>query len=87
MFIKTSKTHTEQVIDANFKLILNEMVNGPKYYMSDNGRKLRKDRKQYLEQMHIRHDDDKSRQRMYGGARKKLEQETMLVLGISNMGI
>ena len=71
VFIKTSKTHTEQVMDANFKLMLNEMINGPEYYMSDNGRILRKDRKQYPEQMHNRHDDDKSRQRMYGGARPK----------------
>ena len=42
MFIKTSKSHTEQVIDANFNIILNAMKNGDEYYVSDNGRIRRK---------------------------------------------
>ena len=46
MFIKTSKSHTEQVMNGNFKLILNKMSNGGEYYMSDNGSLLRKNRRQ-----------------------------------------
>ena len=42
VFIKASKSHTEQVIDANFNIILNEMKNGDEYYVSDNGRIRRK---------------------------------------------
>ena len=32
------KTHTEQVMDANFSVVLNEMSNGKAYYVCDNGR-------------------------------------------------
>ena len=42
VFIKASKFHTEQVVDANFSFILNEMKNGDEYYVSDNGRIRRK---------------------------------------------
>ena len=38
VFVKASKSHTEQVIDANFNIILDEMTNGDAYYMSNNGR-------------------------------------------------
>ena len=38
VFIKTAKSHTEQIMDANFNVILNEMNNGRSYYISDNGR-------------------------------------------------
>ena len=38
VFVKTSKSHTEQVIDANFNIMLNEMTNEDAYYVSDNGR-------------------------------------------------
>ena len=37
-FVQASKSHTEQVIDANFNIMLNEMTNGDAYYVSDNGR-------------------------------------------------
>ena len=37
VYIKSSKTHTEQVMDANFSLMLNEMTNGSSYFISDNG--------------------------------------------------
>ena len=39
--------------------------------MSDNGRILRKDRKQPFDRMHNMHNDDNHKQRMYGGARQK----------------
>ena len=35
--IKSAKTHTEQVMDANFSVVLNEMNNGKAYYVCDNG--------------------------------------------------
>ena len=38
VFIKTAKSHTEQILDANFNVVLNEMKNGRSYYISDNGR-------------------------------------------------
>ena len=38
VFIKTAKSHTEQIMDANFNVVLNEMNNGRSYYISDNGR-------------------------------------------------
>ena len=38
VFIKSAKTHTEQVMDANFSIILNKMNNGKAYYVCDNGR-------------------------------------------------
>ena len=42
VFIKSSKTHTEQVMDANFSVMLTEMSNGESYFISDNGRIRRK---------------------------------------------
>ena len=80
VFIMTSKSHTEQVMDANFELMLKEMINGLEYYMSDNGRILKKDRKQYPDRMHNRHDDDKGKQKMVVFDQKLLEQSTMLIL-------
>ena len=44
VFVKASKSHTEQVIDANFNIMLNEMTNGDTYYVSDNGRIRKKTR-------------------------------------------
>ena len=38
VYIKSSKTHAEQVMTANFTVMLNEISNGDAYYMSDNGR-------------------------------------------------
>ena len=45
VFLKPSKSHPEQVMDANFSLLLNEMSNGDAYFISDNGRIIRKNRK------------------------------------------
>ena len=42
VFIKASKSHTEQVIEANFNIILREMKNSDEYYVNDNGRIMRK---------------------------------------------
>lgn len=42
VYIKSSKSHAEQVMDANFNVVLNEMSNGEAYYISDNGRIMRK---------------------------------------------
>ena len=42
VFIKVSKSHTKQVIDANFNIMLKEMKNGDAHYVSDNGRLRRK---------------------------------------------
>ena len=36
VFIKSSKSHVEQVMDSNFNVVLKEMTNGNKYYISDN---------------------------------------------------
>ena len=38
VFFKHSKSHPEQVMDANFTIILNEMSNGEEYFLSDYGR-------------------------------------------------
>ena len=38
VFIKSSKSHVEQVMDSNFNVVLKEMTNGNAYYISDNGR-------------------------------------------------
>ena len=38
VYIKSSKTHAEQVMTANFTVMLHEISNGDSYYMSDNGR-------------------------------------------------
>ena len=38
VFLKPSKSHSEQVMDANFTIMLNEMSNGEEYFLSDNGR-------------------------------------------------
>ena len=45
VFLKPSKSHPEQVMDANFSLLLNEMSNGDAYVISDNGRIRQKTRK------------------------------------------
>ena len=37
VFVKESKSHTEQVNYANFNIMLNEMTNGDAYHVSDNG--------------------------------------------------
>ena len=42
VYIKSSKSHTEQVMNANFTMMLNEMSNGSLYYICDNGRIRRK---------------------------------------------
>lgn len=42
VFVKSAKTHIEQIMDANNKIILKEIANGYKYYINDNGRILQK---------------------------------------------
>ena len=42
VFVKTSMSHTEQVMDANFNMVLTEKTNGSSYFVSDNGRIRRK---------------------------------------------
>ena len=37
VFIKSANTHTEQVMDANLSVVLNEMNNSKAYYVCDNG--------------------------------------------------
>ena len=37
VFLNLSKSHSEQVMDANFTIMLNEMSNGKEYFLSDNG--------------------------------------------------
>ena len=44
VFLKPSKSHAEQVLNANFNLVLNEMSNGDAYCISDNGRIIQKNR-------------------------------------------
>ena len=58
VFVKTSKSHTEQVIDANFNIMVNEMTNGDAYYVSDNGR-IRK--KTGYSRDHVRYTDQSQR--------------------------
>ena len=41
VFIRTAKSHTEQVMESNFGVILSEMTNGEACDISDNGRILR----------------------------------------------
>ena len=58
-------------MESDFKLMLNQMINGGEYYLSDNLRIPRKDRKQHFDQMHNIPNNDKDKQRMHGGARQK----------------
>ena len=44
VFVMVSKSHTEQVIDANFNIMLNEMINGDVYQVSENGRNTEENR-------------------------------------------
>ena len=44
VFLKSSKSHAEQVMNANFNLVLNEMSSGDAYFISDNGRIIQKNR-------------------------------------------
>ena len=76
VYIKTSKTHTEQVMDANFHAVLNEIPNGSSYYVSDNGRILSKqNNSQQTYDNHEQHrhqyrsDDVRNHSSNYGGAR------------------
>ena len=38
VFLKSSKSHSEQVMAANFTIMLNEMSNEDEYFLSDTGR-------------------------------------------------
>ena len=44
VFLKSSKSHAEQVMNANFNLVLNERSNGDAYFISDNDRIIQKNR-------------------------------------------
>ena len=65
VFIKSAKSHTEQVMDANFSVVLNEMSNGDLYYISDNGR---------IQHKYNRGGDNQRSGAGYGGARPKTFQ-------------
>ena len=52
VFIKSSKTHTDQVMDANFSVMLNEISNGESYFISDNGRIRRRHRTSRTDDQH-----------------------------------
>jgi len=66
VLIKSAKSHTEQVMDANFSVVLNEMSNGDSYYISDNGCIERKNS--------YRGGDNRRSGAGYGGARPKTSQ-------------
>ena len=38
VFIRAAKSHTDQVMESNFGVILSEMTNGEAFHISDNGR-------------------------------------------------
>ena len=77
VYIKSSKSHAEQVMNANFTMVLNEMSNGSLYYICDNGRIRRKSTDMHHEQRHSStqsHSGRANYQRGYnghGGARPK----------------
>ena len=75
---KASKSHTEQVIDANFNIMLNEMTNGDVYHVRDNGRIRKKtgysrDHVRYTDQFErsLNNGDHYEPYQFYGGARPK----------------
>ena len=79
--VKASKSHTVQVIDANFNIMLNEMTNGDTYYVSDNGRIRKKTRYsrddvRYTDQSQksLNNGDHYEHYQAYGGARPKSTQ-------------
>ena len=81
VFVKASKSHTEQVIDANFNIMLNKMTNGDTYYVSDNGRIRKKtgysrDDVRYTDQSQrsLNNGDHYEHYQAYGGARPKSTQ-------------
>ena len=81
VFVKASKSHTEQVIDVNFNIMLNEMTNGDTYYVSDNGRIRKKtgysrDDVRYTDQSQrsLNNGDHYEHYQAYGGARPKSTQ-------------
>jgi len=57
-------SHPEQVMHANFAVVLNEMANGDSYYISDNGRIHRKN---------INRSENRRSGTSYGGARPKYD--------------
>ena len=74
VFVKSSKSHPEQVMDANFAVVLNEMENGDAYYISDNGRIHRKDRNASHANINTGYGDRSGDS--YGGARPKTYNST-----------
>ena len=78
VFIKSSKTHTEQVMNANFTVMLNQMTNGGDYYISDNGRIRQKSQTQdrYTDSHGYRTQAQYPRSGYsHGGARPKTSQQ------------
>ena len=74
VYIKSSKTHAEQVMTANFTVMLNELSNGDLYYMSDNGRIRQKSTDQYRytsTQNQNGGNNFRKENNFYGGARPK----------------
>ena len=71
VFVKPSKTHSEQVMDANFGVLLNEIPNGDSYYISDNGRIQRNNRDANRDSNVARHGNRGDYRNYDGGARPK----------------
>ena len=84
VYIKSSKTHTEQVMDANFSLMLNEMTNGSSYFISDNGRIRKKTREQHNQHnsydtfRYNERDGYRGLEHNHSGARPKTNQNPIL---------
>ena len=77
VFIKSAKSHVEQVMNANFNLILNEMSNGQDYFINDNGRMIKKSRTENNDEGQIRRDYNygySGYSGSHGGARPKTTQ-------------
>ena len=73
VFLKPSKSHSEQVMDANFTIMLNEMSNGEEYFLSDNGRIRRRpsDTQTYRNSDFQNTGKDRRTDGTFGGARSK----------------
>ena len=71
VFLKSSKSHPEQVMDSNFAVVLKEMANGDAYYISDNGRIHRKNRNTSQVDYHSYTGNGTRSGDSYGGARPK----------------
>ena len=74
VFIKTAKSHVEQVMSTNFNIVLNEMTNGQEYFLNDNGRIIKRSRSNFNGGTGNKEEYTHGYPANHGGARPKSSQ-------------